>query len=82
MNRSRTTLVALLVLLTACAGSSSPTRQSGSGGRSTADARVKTYRGQVPPDVFTQGTWVSSAGPTSLAQLRGRAVYVQFAFPQ
>jgi len=43
---------------------------------------VKSFQGQPPPDVFTNGTWVSRSGPTSLAALRGRVVYLQFAFPQ
>ena len=66
----------VIALAAACAGS------PGAGGRSTADSRVKSFAGQVPPDVFTDGTWVSRAGPTPLAALRGRVVYVQFAFPQ
>ncbi len=68
--------MALLLLAVACT-SSGPT-----GGRTTQDARVKSFVGQVPPDVLTQGQWVSRAGPTSLASLRGRVVYLQFAFPQ
>ena len=71
-------ILLLLVLAAAC---SSPGGQTSSG-RSTQDARVKSYRGQTPPDVFTNGTWVGEAGPTSLAALRGRVVYLQFAFPQ
>ena len=71
-----------LLVAAACAGPSAPNTRSTPSGRSTTDSRVKSYMGQVPPDVFSQGTWVGRAGETSLAALRGRVVYVQFAFPQ
>ena len=65
------------VILAACAGPGAAPR----GGRSTQDARVRSFAGRTPPDVFTLGTWVGPAGPTSLSELRGRVVYLQFAFP-
>ena len=65
-----------IAIVAACAGSPAAP------GRSTADPRVKSFAGQTPPDVLTDGTWVARAGPTSLAALRGRVVYLQFAFPQ
>ena len=70
-------------ILSACAGSGSAPQAgpAARGGRSTQDARVRSFAGRTPPDVFTNGTWVGRAGPTSLAALRGRVVYVQFAFP-
>ena len=78
---------ALLLLLSAaviaaCSNAGpAPAGRTAAGSRSTSDARVKSFAGQTPPDVFTDGTWVSKAGPTSLAALRGRVVYLQFAFP-
>ncbi len=79
---TRLLLAAVLLAATACSSSSPPGPRSAPSGRSTTDSRVKSYMGQVPPDVFQNGTWVSRAGETSLAALRGRVVYVQFAFPQ
>ena len=76
----RIAVAVLLLFAAACASPSSGPRQGA--GRSTSDERVKSYQGKVPQDVFTDGTWVSQAGATSLAALRGRVVYVQFAFPQ
>lgn len=87
-SRTRTPLraAALLlsvVVLSACSNATpAPVGTASAGTRSTTDARVKSFMGQVPPDVLTNGTWVSRAGPTSLAALRGRVVYLQFAFPQ
>jgi len=75
-------LVLLLALAVLAACSSRAPAAAPTGGRSTSDARVKSFQGQPPPDVFTNGTWVSRSGPTSLAALRGRVVYLQFAFPQ
>ena len=65
--------VALLavLLLAACASSS--------GGRSTADSRVRSFKGTVPPEL-PQTSWMRS-DVSSLAQLRGQVVYLQFAFP-
>jgi hypothetical protein len=89
-NRSRThtplrtaALLLSVVVLSACSTGAAPAPQRAqASGRSTTDARVKSFMGQTPPDVLTNGTWVSRAGPTSLAALRGRVVYLQFAFPQ
>jgi hypothetical protein len=50
------------------------------GGRSTADARVRSFAGRVPPELAPDARWLG-APPSSLAALRGRVVYVQFAFP-
>jgi hypothetical protein len=80
-------LVGLAVLIAAaCSAPRSTTGgaapAANSSGRSTQDERVKSYRGQVPPDVFRQGTWVGSAGETSLAAERGRVVFLMFAFPR
>lgn len=74
------------LLLAGLAGAcSAPAPQAGAGpataGRSTSDARVKPFLGTVPPDVFTDGTWVTPVGPTSLAAQKGRVVLVLFAFP-
>jgi hypothetical protein len=65
-------LALLPLLLAACT--------SGGGGRSTEDPRVRSLRGQVPPELAGDVMW-SNSPPTSLAGLRGRVVYVQFAFP-
>jgi hypothetical protein len=63
------------LLLSAC------TSGAGVGGaRSTDDARVRSLRGQVPPELAADARWLG-APPTSLAALRGRVVFVQFAFP-
>ena len=86
VNRMRS-LAALALAIAAgvflsCSGPASSPSQAPTGARSTSDARVKSFMGRQPPDVFTGGTWVSRAGPTSLAALRGRVVFLQFAFPQ
>lgn len=78
---------ALALTLAACSAppAGEPTAGQPTAGRTssrTQDPRVKSYLGQTPPDVFEGGTWVSRAGPTSLAALRGRVVYVMFAFPR
>jgi hypothetical protein len=72
----------VLFLVAACiaACSTAGPASAPSSRRSTSDVRVKDFQGRVPPDVFTGGTWVGSAGPTSLAALQGRVVYLQFAF--
>lgn len=73
------------LLLAACSNASAPAPGPASAaapaGRSTSDSRVQSFLGRTPPDAFTGGAWVGRAGPTSLAALRGRVVYVQFAFP-
>jgi len=83
--------LALVAFLVACAGSRSAPAPAGPAraaapapgtANSTADPRVRSFVGRTPPDVFTDGTWVGPAGPTSLAAERGRVVYLQFAFPQ
>jgi thiol-disulfide isomerase/thioredoxin len=48
-------------------------------GRSDADAWFHSFRGKAPPELDAEGTWVNG-GPATLASLRGRVVYVQFAF--
>jgi len=62
-------------------GCSSTAGGAGGGGRSTSDPRVRSLRGTTPPALPANGTWLNARGPTSLAALRGRVVYVQFAFP-
>ncbi len=66
-------LAVLALLVAACA---SP----GGGGASTMDSRVRTYRGRTPPELAADARWLN-APPSSLAGLRGRVVYLQFAFP-
>ena len=63
-------LLISVLLLSAC---------STGGSRSTSDARVRSFRGQTPPELPTDGVWLGGGG--SLASLRGRVVYVQFTFP-
>jgi len=74
-------ILPLLLGALALAACTSPPAPDAPAGRSASDARVQSFLGQAPPDAFTAGTWVGPAGPTSLAALRGRVVYVQFAFP-
>jgi hypothetical protein len=45
-----------------------------------ADPRVRPLRGQAPPEFTSDVRWLN-APATPLAGLRGRAVFVQFAFP-
>ena len=71
MRRLATGLV-IVLLAAACAGGL---------GRSTRDARVKSYLGQLPPELSSDGVWIGVDGLTTLAALRGRVVYLQFAFP-
>ncbi len=52
---------------------------STAGGKSTSDPRVKRLIGQQAQELPADGTWLN--GATSLASLRGRVVYLQFAFP-
>jgi hypothetical protein len=53
---------------------------SGGPARSPTDARVRSYQGTVPPEVSPDARTLN-AEPATLAALRGRVVYVQFAFP-
>jgi hypothetical protein len=69
-------LGALLLLLAGCQAAA----PGAGGGRSTADPRVRSFMGQVPPEL-AGGARLNAAAPPSLAALRGRVVYVQFAFP-
>ena len=66
----------VVVLLPACSSTA-----GGGGGRSTTDARVRPLSGTTAMPLPTDGVWLNARGPTSLAGLRGRVVYVQFAFP-
>jgi len=66
----------LLVLLAAVAAGCS----SAPAAPSTSDARVAKRVGQAPPELGSDLRWLN-APPTTLAALRGRVVYVQFAFP-
>ena len=71
-------LLAALVLSVACSSApSSGSRQTGS--RSTSDPRVRSYVGQVPPELPADGTWSDPSRP-SLAAHRGRTVFLIFAF--
>ncbi len=65
----------LFAMALACAACASP-----DGGRSTLDARVQTFRGRTPPELSADVRWLN-APPSTLSALRGRVVYVQFAFP-
>jgi thiol-disulfide isomerase/thioredoxin len=48
-------------------------------GTSDADPWFLSFRGKAPPELAADGTWV--VGPkATLASLRGRVVYLQFAF--
>jgi hypothetical protein len=71
-------LGAAALLFAGCA--TSPAGGGGGSGRSTADPRVRSFRGQAASELAA-GTWLNAAGPTSLGALRGRVVYLQFAFP-
>ena len=66
----------LAVVLAAC---SSPGSSPGSRKAST-DARVHSFLGQTPPEIAADVRWLN-AQPASLAALRGRVVFLQFAFP-
>ncbi len=44
------------------------------------NARVRSFLGRMPPEIAPDARWLD-APPSSLAALRGRVVYVQFAFP-
>ncbi|MHC5010205.1 MAG: hypothetical protein ACYTG6_04545 [Planctomycetota bacterium] len=74
--RMRVAVVAILALglATACTSTAG-------GRRSTSDDRVRSFMGEVPPELPSTGTWTNVGQPTSLAALRGRVVYLQFAFP-
>jgi hypothetical protein len=68
----------VLLVATGCASSAG---QTGSTRRaSTDDARVRTFRGTVPPEIPADARFLN-APPATLATLRGRVVLLQFAFP-
>lgn len=74
--RTASTLAVLALLALLVAACASP----GGGGASTMDSRVRTFRGRTPPELASDARWLN-APPSSLAGLRGRVVYLQFAFP-
>jgi hypothetical protein len=76
----RSTFPALALLLAAACASPDAGGSASSPARSTSDARVRSFRGQVPPEIAPDARWLN-APPRTLASLRGRVVYVQFAFP-
>jgi hypothetical protein len=47
---------------------------------STSDSRVRSFLGRPPPEIAPDVRWLDGP-PAPLASLRGRVVYVQFAFP-
>jgi hypothetical protein len=47
---------------------------------STSDSRVRSFLGRPPPEIAPDARWLDGP-PAPLASLRGRVVYVQFAFP-
>jgi len=67
-----TTLLCLSVVLAGCSSSA--------GTASTPAPQVAQRGGQAPPEFAEDVRWLN-APPTTLAALRGRAVFVQFAFP-
>jgi hypothetical protein len=68
--------------LAGCASqaSSGADAPAGDSGRSTSDPRVRSFLGQVPPELGADLRWVMRA-PAPLASLQGRVVFLQFAFP-
>ena len=68
--------VAGLVSCTAPTG----TRPTAPGASEARDARVRSFLGRVPPEIAPDARWIG-APAASLAALRGRVVYLQFAFP-
>jgi hypothetical protein len=70
-------LVAACVVATGCSSGGASSR---SGTQSAADPRVKSLKGQPPPEFAGDARWLN-APATSLAALRGKVVFVQFAFP-
>jgi hypothetical protein len=75
-----------VLVLSACAGPQGASERSGpeprrtAGSSSTTDSRVRSFRGQAPPELSPDARSLN-APPATLASLRGRVVYVQFAFP-
>jgi hypothetical protein len=49
-------------------------------GRRTSDPRVRSFLGRPPPELSSDARWLNAA-PSSLAAMKGRVVFVQFAFP-
>jgi hypothetical protein len=68
------------LLVLAVAGLSLAACSSSGAARSTSDSRVRSFLGRIPPDLAPDARALN-ATPTTLAALRGRVVYVQFAFP-
>lgn len=66
----------LLVGMIACAGCASPAK----GRAPTTDSRVPKRVAQTLPEFAPEARWLN-APPASLASLRGRVLFVQFAFP-
>ena len=85
--RSLFLLAASAVSLAACssgspapAGSTAAAPVAARPARSASDSRVRTLRGTVPPELAANARTLN-APATTLAALRGRVVFVQFAFP-
>lgn len=79
----RTTILLALAAagLVACAApKGAPPSSTGRPPAQRHDSRVRSFVGQVPPEIAGDARWLSGA-PSSLAALRGRVVYLQFAFP-
>lgn len=70
--------VLVLTGLAACS-SSRGGGGGGGGGRSTSDARVRSFVGQVPPAYWRGGRWLKQ--PQRTAASAPKAQFVQFAFP-
>ena len=66
------------LLLTACASKEPAVPRAA---RSTDDPRVQSFEGKPPPDLAIDAMWLNAPATSSLAAMRGRVVYLQFAFP-
>jgi hypothetical protein len=75
-------LVAVAALAAGCSAGPSAGPSSGAAGtaRRAADPRVRSFMGQALPDVTGDVRWLN-VPPTTLGALRGRVVFLQFAFP-
>ena len=76
------TLAALTLGACSSGSSSAPTPGTAAqgSGASTSDPRVRSFLGQVPPELGADLAWVMRV-PTPLASLQGSVVFLQFAFP-
>jgi hypothetical protein len=80
MRTTHRLLVLACIVAAGCSSGGPSPASSRSGAPRASDSRVKPLRGQPPPEFTSDVRWLDTP-PTTLAALRGKVVFVQFAFP-